>query len=76
MSSAMLTADGAPPSWRVHAPNDDFWRARRSPVEVRTIEVRLTMTGTCLSPTIKPALWKAYHELDWDAINNLLEAPR
>lgn len=57
-------------------PNYDFWRARRSPVEVRTITVHLSMTLTCLSPKIQQALWQAYHELDWTAINNLLEAPR
>jgi hypothetical protein len=71
-----LTADEAPPAWRVLTPNYDFWRARRSPVEVRTITVHLSMTLTCLSPKIQQALWKAYHELDWGAINNLLEAPR
>jgi hypothetical protein len=71
-----LTADESPPAWRVLTPNYDFWRARRAPVEVRTITVHLSMTLTCLAPKIQQALWKAYHELDWAAINDLLEAPR
>ncbi len=71
-----LTDSDAPPAWRVHTPNYDFWRARRSPVEVRTINVHMSMTLTCLAPKIQAALWKAYHALDWAAISNLLETPR
>lgn len=71
-----LTADGAPPAWRVLTPNYDFWRARRSPVEVRSINVHLSITKTCLSARIQRALWQVYHTLDWAAINRLLDQPR
>lgn len=71
-----LTADEAPPSWRVLTPNYDFWRARRSPVEVRSINVHISMTLTCLNGRIQRALWHVYHNLDWAAINQLLEQPR
>lgn len=71
-----ITADDTPPAWRVLTPNLDFYRARRSPVEVRSIEVHLSMTRTCLAPQIQQMLWTLYHTLDWAAINNLLEAPR
>lgn len=71
-----LTTDEAPPAWRVLTPNDDFYRARRSPVEVRSISVSIGMSRTCLAPKIQAALWKAFHTLDWGAFNNLLEQPR
>ena len=71
-----MTADSTPPSWRVLTPNFDFYRIRRSPVEVRSINVHLSMTLTCLAPQIQHMLWKLYHTLDWAAINNLLEEPR
>lgn len=71
-----LTADSAPPAWRVLTPNYDFYRARRSPVEVRSIDVHLSMAFTCLAPEIQHMLWQAYHTLDWAAFNHLLETPR
>jgi hypothetical protein len=71
-----LTADETPPAWRVLTPDYDFYRARRSPVEVRSIQVHISMTQTCLAPAIQHALWQAYHTLDWDALNQALERPR
>jgi hypothetical protein len=71
-----LTADEAPPAWRVLTPNFDFYRARRSPVEVRSITVSMSTSLTCGAPEIRQAVWRAYHTLDWAAINNLLEQPR
>lgn len=71
-----ITADPTPPAWRVLTPDLDFYRIRRSPVEVRSINVHLGMTLTCLAPQIQHMLWKLYHALDWAAINNLLEEPR
>ena len=71
-----ITADEAPPAWRVLTPNEDFWRARRTPVEVRSLGVSVAMAGTCLTPAIQRALWQTYHNLDWAALNQLLEEPR
>jgi hypothetical protein len=71
-----LTTDSTAPNWRVLTPNFDFYRMRRSPVEVRSINVHLSMTLTCLNPKIQDMLWKLYHTLDWAALNDLLESPR
>jgi hypothetical protein len=71
-----MTTDSAPPAWRILTPNLDFYRARRSPVEVRSINVHLSMTLSCLKPQIQSMIWKLYHTLDWAAFNSLLETPR
>lgn len=71
-----ITADSVPPAWRVLTPNYDFYRARRSAVEVRSIKAHIGIGGTCLAPTIQRALWQAYHKLDWAALNQMLEQPR
>jgi hypothetical protein len=71
-----LTDNDAPPAWRVFTPNLDFYRPRRSPVEVRSVTVTMTTSFTCNRPKIREAIWKAYHSLDWNAINQLLESPR
>lgn len=71
-----LTNDAAPPSWLVRTPNYDFWRARRSPVEVRSIRVHIGISGTGLRPKVQRALWQTYQQLDWSAVNGLLDAPR
>ena len=71
-----LTTDESPPAWRVLTPNYDFYRARRSPVEVRSVSVNIGISRTCLASNIQQALWQAYHKLDWAAFNNLLVQPR
>ena len=71
-----ITSDDTPPAWRVLTPNFDFYRARRSPVEARSITVSMSMSFTCNAQKIRQAIWKAYHTLDWEAINQLLETPR
>jgi hypothetical protein len=71
-----LTSDPAPPAWRVLMPNYDFWRARSSPVEVRSINVHIGVGGTGLRPNVHRALWQTFQQLDWGAINALLETPR
>lgn len=71
-----LTTSEAPPAWRVLTPNYAFYRARRSPVEVRSVTVNIGISMTCLTPKIQQALWQAYHKLDWVSFNNLLEQPR
>lgn len=62
--------------WRVLTPSYDFWRARRSPDEVRAIHVRLQAQGTCSDPAVKRALWQVYQKLDWAALNRMLARPR
>jgi len=71
-----LTNDPAPPAWLVRTPNYDFWRARRSPVEVRSIRVHIGISGTGLRPKVQRALWQTYQQLQWSAVNGLLDAPR
>ena len=71
-----LTTDEAPPAWRVLTPNYDFYRARRSPSEVRSVSVSIRMSQSCLAPKIQASLWQAYHKLDWGAFNALLVQPR
>lgn len=65
-----------PTAWRVLTPNYDFWRARKSPDEVRAIQVELEAHGTCSNPAVKRALWQFYQKLDWAALNRLLAGPR
>jgi len=71
-----LTDVDAPTVWRVLTPDYDFWRARRSPVEVRSISVHIGASATGLVPAVHKALWQTYQKLDWVALNRLLDAPR
>jgi hypothetical protein len=71
-----LTNDSTPPAWRVLTPNYDFWRARRSPVDVRSINVHIGIAGTGLDPNVRNALLQTFRKLDWAAFNQLLDAPR
>ncbi|MGE0440194.1 MAG: hypothetical protein AB7L66_12365 [Gemmatimonadales bacterium] len=71
-----LSADSAPPAWRVLTPNHDFWRARRSPVEVRTITVSIGISGTGLRPPVRHALLETFKRLDWAAFRTLLAGVR
>ena len=66
-----------PTALRVLTPNYDFWRARKSPDEVRAINVRLQASGAhCANPAVKRALWQVYQNLDWAALNRMLAIPR
>jgi hypothetical protein len=71
-----LTNDSTPPAWRVLTPNYDFWRARRSPVDVRSINVHIGIAGTGLDPNVRNALLQTFRKLDWAAFNLLLDQPR
>jgi hypothetical protein len=71
-----LVERDSPSAWRVLTPNYDFWRARRSAVEVRGIEVALTASDTGLSPPVHQALLQTWEKLDWAALNRLLDTPR
>ena len=70
-----LTTNEAPPAGRVLTPNFEFWRTRRSPVDVHSLNVQFSISGTCLAPNIQQALWRAYHSLDWAALRALVEHP-
>jgi hypothetical protein len=71
-----LVASPEPPARRVVTINHDFWRARRSPVEVRSIRVHLGIAGTGLRPPVRHALLQTFKHLDWAAVRLLLEEPR
>ncbi|MGH7467912.1 MAG: hypothetical protein ACRENP_07980 [Longimicrobiales bacterium] len=75
-SGRWLTDRDAPDVIRILTPNYDFWRARRSTTEVRSIEVQFQGIGTCAYPAVKKAFWAAYQKLDWDTINRMLDVPR
>ena len=71
-----LTNDPAPPSLRLLTPNWDFYRASGNRLEVRSVEVNIVLSGTCLNPKVQPALRQAAATLDWAAFNGLLVRPR
>jgi len=71
-----ITSNPNPPAWRVLTPNLDFYRARRSPAEVRSIAIQISIGGTGLRPNVRRALLQTFRTLDWPALNQLLEAPR
>ncbi len=71
-----LTTDTMPPAWRILTTQYDFWRARRSPVEVRSIRVTFVLSGTCLQPQVQQAVREAFDRIDWKALRDLLEVPR
>jgi len=57
---------------RVLMPNYDFWRARKSPVEPRTMLVHLEATST---PPISNAVYQMYKKFDWRALAALMDQP-
>ena len=75
-SGRNLTDRDGPDIIRILTPNYDFWRARRSPVEVRSIEVMLQASLTCSHPAVKRAVWAAYQKMDWAAFHRMLDVPR
>jgi len=72
----MAGRDDLATTWRVLTPNFDFWRPRRSPVEVRSIHVSIIASGTGLVPAVRHALGEAFKKMDWAALNALLDEPR
>jgi hypothetical protein len=58
---------------RVFTPNYDFWRARKSPVEVRTIAVHFAASDA--PPPILNVVWQTYKKFDWRALAALLDQP-
>lgn len=57
---------------RVLTPNYDFWRARKSIVEVRTINVYFEATST---PAVQDAVYQAVKKFDWRALAALVDQP-
>jgi hypothetical protein len=55
---------------RVLTPNYDFWRARRSRVEVRTINVYLEGSP---APPVLNAIYQMYTKFDWRALAALID---
>jgi hypothetical protein len=68
-----LVAPNSEPAVRVLQFDPDFFRARRSRVEARSIHVRLSASLSCETPAIHRAVYKALQQLDWAAIARLLE---
>ena len=57
---------------RVLTPNYDFWRARNSRVEVRTINVHLEGSP---APPVLNAIYQMYKKFDWRALAALIDQP-
>ena len=66
----------APNGSRVLSPKLDFWRVRRSPVEIHSITVSINAsTGDARSrAAVIEALHLAYRNLDWAAFKRLVDA--
>ena len=60
---------------RVLMPDPNFWRVRRSRVEVHSITVAFHASLTCGVPVVQDALWKAYQAFDWAAIKRIVDRP-
>ena len=72
----MAAHDDPATTWRILTPNFDFRRPRKSPIEVRSITVTITASGTGLVPAVRHALGEAFKKMDWAALNQLLDQPR
>jgi hypothetical protein len=60
---------------RVLTQDPEFWRVRRSRVEVHSITVAFHSSLTCGAPAVQEALWKAYQAIDWAAIKKIVDRP-
>ena len=73
-----MPPDGTPNTFRVLSPTLDYWRVRRSPVEIRTIVVNMgggTGLDAARAATVN-AIWQTWKKLDWAAIKRMVEAPQ
>jgi hypothetical protein len=81
---AMAAKDGellpldAPDGQRVLSPKLDFWRVRRSPVEIHSITVSIGgSTGVDQSrDAVIHGLQQAYRNLDWAALKRMVDGPQ
>jgi len=73
-----LTDRESPYAERLFTLNYDFWHARRSPVEVRSLMVHINAsTGSGPPPpSVHHVLWAVWKKLDWGALNQLLDRSR
>ena len=71
----LVTPDD-PEGHRVLTPDPEFWRVRRSRVEVHSITVIFHAHLTCHHPTVRAALEKAYQTLNWAAIKGIVDRPQ
>ena len=60
---------------RVLTQDPEFWRVRRSRVEVHSITVAFHSSLTCGAPAVQEAVWKAYQALDWAAFKRIVDRP-
>ena len=71
-----MPPEGTPNTFRVLTPTLDYWKVRRSPVEIRTLIVNMGgASGTCATAPVLNAIWQTYQRLDWAAIKRMVEAP-
>jgi len=68
-------AAGDPQSHRLLTPDPEFWRARKSRVEVHGIQVVMGPTFFCANPAIRAALERTYETLDWLALKRIVDRP-
>ena len=59
---------------RVLTPNYDFWRARKSPTDIRVMRVYFRARPSP-PPVILNAVYRVYKQLDWGALAALLDQP-
>ena len=73
-----FTDRDSPTAVRVLTPNLDFWRARKSPVEIRSITINIVASsgGGPPPPVVHAALWTTYETLDWAAIAKIVANSR
>lgn len=70
-----VTDHDGPGILRALTPDYDYWRARRSPVEARGIQVHIGVSGSGTFPSVHRTLWQAFNTLDWAALYQLLDGP-
>jgi hypothetical protein len=63
----------SPVSIQVLQEDPQFFKARRSRIEVRNLLVRISASLTCNTPEVQRAVWQAYKKLDWAALARLVE---
>ena len=61
---------------RVLKPDLDFWRARKSAAEPRSITVKVHTSMTCGTPEVRRALLQMWQTLDWMALRRIVDASR
>ena len=70
-----MPPEGTPNTFRVLSPILDYWKVRRSPVEIRTIVVNMgggTGLDAARAATVN-AIWQTWKKLDWAALKQMVE---